>query len=66
MEATLAGQPWLAGPRPTLADIACYPYVACAPEGGVPLESYPEVRAWIARFEALPGVKEMPRSAVPA
>ena len=34
METTLAAQPWLTGPRPTLADIACYPYVACAPEGG--------------------------------
>jgi glutathione S-transferase len=66
MEATLADQAWLAGPAPTLADVACYPYVACAPEGGVTLEPYPVVRAWIARFEALPGVKAMPRSAVPA
>lgn len=66
METTLADQPWLAGEGPTLADVACYPYVACAPEGGVPLEPYPAVTAWIARFEALPGVKAMPRSAVPA
>lgn len=66
METTLAAQPWLAGPRATLADIACYPYTACAPEGGVPLGDYPQVRAWIARVEALPGVKAMPRSAVPA
>jgi glutathione S-transferase len=66
MDATLSTQPWLAGDRPTLADVACYPYVACAPEGGVDLQPYPAVRAWIGRFEALPGVKAMPRSAVPA
>ena len=66
MDASLAAEPWLAGPAPTLADVACYPYVACAPEGGVDLQPYPAVRAWIARFEALPGVKAMPRSPVPA
>lgn len=66
MEATLAGQDWLAGSAATLADVACYPYVASAPEGGVDLAPYPAVRAWIARFEALPGVTPMPRSAVPA
>lgn len=66
MDATLAASKWLAGPHPTLADVACYPYVACAPEGGVDLAPYPAVRAWIARSEALPGVKAMPRSPVPA
>jgi glutathione S-transferase len=66
MDATLTAQGWLAGDRPTLADVACYPYVACAPEGGVDLQPYPAVRAWIDRFEALPRVKAMPRSAVPA
>jgi glutathione S-transferase len=66
MDATLREQNWLAGDHLTLADVACYPYVAVAPEGGVDLSPYPAVRAWIARFEALPGVKAMPRSAVPA
>jgi len=66
MEATLSAQDWLAGAAPTLADVACYPYVASAPEGGVDLAPYPAVRAWIAQFEALPGVTPMPRSAVPA
>jgi len=63
MEATLAGQAWLAGDAPTLADVACYPYLACAPEGGVDLAPYPAVRSWIARFEAVPGVTPMPRAA---
>jgi len=63
MQATLASQAWLAGDAPTLADVACYPYLSCAPEGGVDLAPYPAVRAWIARFEALPGVAAMPRAA---
>jgi glutathione S-transferase len=46
---------WLALGRATLADIACYPYVKRAPEGEVPLDPYPEVRAWLARCESLPG-----------
>ena len=46
---------WLALGRATLADIACYPYVKRAPEGDLPLEPYPQVEAWLARCEALPG-----------
>lgn len=46
---------WLALGRVTVADIACYPYVKRAPEGGLSLDPYPEVRAWLARCEALPG-----------
>jgi glutathione S-transferase len=63
MDAELGGRAWLVGSGPTLADVACYPYIASAPEGGVDLEPYASVRAWIARFEALPGVKAMPRAA---
>lgn len=66
MDEHLAGRSWLVGDTVTLADIACYPYVACAPEGGLPLTAYPNVGAWIQRVEALPGVKPMPRAAVPA
>lgn len=49
------GNDWLALGRPTLADIACYPYVKRAPEGDLPLDAYPQVRGWLARLEALPG-----------
>jgi len=66
MDQHLADHEWLAGEGPTLADVACYPYVACAPDGEVDLTPYPAVRAWIKRFEALPGVKAMPRQEVPA
>jgi glutathione S-transferase len=63
MDAHLTGRAWLVGETLTLADIACYPYLAVAPEGGVELTSYPAVAAWIARLEALPGLKPMPRAA---
>jgi len=46
---------WLALERPTIADIACFPYVKRAPEGGIALDSYPAVKAWLARCEKLPG-----------
>lgn len=66
MEGELAHSPWLAGPDPTIADIAMYSYTAHAPEGGVPLEAYPNLRAWLARIEALPGFTGMARSPIPA
>lgn len=60
MEAHLSNQPWLALGRPTIADIACMPYVALGHEGGVHLDSYPAVRAWIGRIKDLPGYIGMP------
>jgi len=48
----------------TLADIANYSYVAHAPEGNVSLEAYPQVRAWLARIEALPGFVPMAASRI--
>ena len=61
MEGELAASDWLAGAVPTIADIACYSYIAHAPEGGITLEPYPRVQAWIARVQALPGFVPMPR-----
>jgi glutathione S-transferase len=60
MEASLAQQDFLAAPQPTLADLACYAYIAHAPEGGIALEAYPQVRSWIARVQALPHFVPMP------
>ena len=55
-----AGSPRLAGREAaTIADVACYAYVALAPEGNVSLQDYPRVRAWLARVEALPGFVPM-------
>lgn len=66
MNGHLQGRSFLAAEHPTLADLACYSYVAHAPEGGIALDPYPTVRAWIARVEALPFFKPMPRSPLPA
>ena len=60
MERQLARQPFLAGDEATLADIANYAYSARAPEGNVSLADYPNVRAWHARIEALPGFLPFP------
>lgn len=66
MDGHLQGRTFLAAEHPTLADLACYSYVAHAPEGGIALEPYPAVRAWIARVEALPFFKPIPPSPIPA
>ena len=64
MERELSRRPFLAGESATLADIANYTYVAHAPEGNVSLEAYPQVRAWLARIEALPGFVPMAASRI--
>ena len=46
--------------RPTIADIGCFPYVALASEGEIPLDAYPSVRSWIDRIKSLPGFVGMP------
>lgn len=60
INAHLQGHSFLVGDTPTLADLACYTYVALAPEGGVALEPYAEVLGWLARLEALPGFESVP------
>jgi glutathione S-transferase len=60
MDGELAARDWLAGTVPTIADLACYAYVAHAPEGGIELAPYPRVQAWIARVQALPGFIPVP------
>lgn len=65
-DATLADHaaPWLAGAAlPSIADLALYAYTAHAPEGGISLDDYPALRAWLARIEALPGFVSMPATA---
>ena len=63
MDAELARQPFLAADHPTIADVALYSYTAHAPEGGIALEPYPAIVAWIGRIEALPGFVPMKSSA---
>ncbi|MGW8463914.1 glutathione S-transferase family protein [Pseudomonas sp. CLCA07] len=58
----LAETPYLAGAEPTIADVAAYSYIAHAPEGNISLDDYANIRAWLARVEALPGFVGMPRT----
>lgn len=60
LEPHLTAHDWLAAGRPTIADIACFPYLALAPELGIALEPWPAVEAWITRIRALPGYVEPP------
>jgi len=54
-------QSWICdGEKPTLADIACFPYVALSEEGGVSRISYPAIRRWLDRFKRLDGFIIMP------
>ncbi len=60
----LADRDFFAGPAATIADLAMYSYTAHAPEGDVSLASFPNVRAWLRRVEALPGFVPMQPTAV--
>ncbi|HEY9063344.1 MAG TPA: glutathione S-transferase [Burkholderiaceae bacterium] len=65
MDQALAAQPFIAAEHPTIADLALYAYTAHAPEGGLSLAPYPNLRAWLARIEALPRFVGMQRSPLP-
>lgn len=59
-EQGLRGMRFLASNRATIADIACFPYVALAPDGGVSLDFYPGIRLWLRAIRSLDGFIEMP------
>ena len=65
MDAILADKTFLVGERLTIADVAGYSYIAHAPEGGVSLDTYPNIRAWLARIEAQPKFVGMAKSPIP-
>ncbi|WP_112323986.1 glutathione S-transferase family protein [Oceanibium sediminis] len=51
-----AGQDWICpGDHPTVADIACFPYVILSEEGGISRMTYPAIRRWCDRFKRIPG-----------
>ncbi len=55
----LSDRAWLEFDRPTIADIAVFPYVALSGDGKIDLAPYPNVVAWIARVKELPGYVPM-------
>jgi glutathione S-transferase len=60
MEQHLTDHQFLATAQATIGDLACYSYVAVAPEGGISLAPYPAIQRWVARIAALPGFFAMP------
>lgn len=50
---------WLEFDRPTIADVAVFPYVALAPDGKIDLTPYPHVLTWLDRVKQLPGYVPM-------
>jgi glutathione S-transferase len=55
----LTDHDWLALGRPTIADIAVYPYVALARDGKIDLDVYTHVLGWLDRIQQLPGYVPM-------
>mgnify|MGYP003674718034 FL=1 len=58
----LAEHDYLAASHRTIADVACYSYIAHAPEGNVSLAKYKNINAWLKRIESLPGFIAMPKT----
>ena len=46
--------------NPTIADIACFPYVMLSEEGGISRQDYPAIRRWADRVKHLPNFITMP------
>lgn len=55
----LSTHTWLEFERPTIADVAVFPYVALAADGKVDLTPYANVLAWIDRVKQLSGFVPM-------
>lgn len=52
---------WVCGAgHPTIADIACFPYVMLSEEGGISRQDYPAIRRWTDRVKRIPGFVVMP------
>jgi glutathione S-transferase len=60
MQMRLSQHDWLALEHISIADIAMYPYIALAGEGGMQVDDYPSVTDWLSRIQALSGYVGMP------
>lgn len=60
MDEHLAENDWLACGRPTIADLACFPYVGLCREGHLPLDEFQNVGTWIDRITGLDDYVSMP------
>jgi glutathione S-transferase len=54
------GRDWIcAAPHPTVADIACFPYIMLSEEGGISRQDYPAIRRWCDRVKRIKGFTVM-------
>ncbi|PZQ88691.1 MAG: glutathione S-transferase [Leifsonia xyli] len=54
------GSAWLVGAKPTVADIACFPCVAVAGDGGIDVSPFRAVGRWLKNVISLEGFTPMP------
>ena len=59
-EQEIRGLNWLAGANPTIADLACFPYVALSEDGGIARDEYPAIERWLRRVMDISGFIDMP------
>ncbi|MCZ0733936.1 glutathione S-transferase family protein [Phreatobacter sp. AB_2022a] len=59
MNAHLATRAFLAGDRASIADLACFPYVALSHEARIDHGDYPAVAAWVQRIVDMDGYVAM-------
>lgn len=60
IEQHLSHRLWLATEQPSIADIACYPYIALCEEGHVSLAAYKSINHWLMRIQKLQAYITMP------
>jgi glutathione S-transferase len=55
------GRDWIcAEAHPTIADVACFPYIMLSEEGGISRQDYPAIRRWCDRLKRIEGFMVMP------
>ena len=59
-ERAFDGGRFLIADHATIADIACFPYAALSPDGGIDHDDYPALRRWLIDMRRLPGFIDMP------
>jgi glutathione S-transferase len=55
VDKSLSGRDWLVGDSPTIADIGCWGRMVFMAEGGMNIETWPNLLAWSNRLRAMPG-----------
>ncbi|TEA78828.1 glutathione S-transferase family protein [Allopusillimonas ginsengisoli] len=55
LETQLSQHAFVAQAQPTIADVALYPYIRMADQGGYELTRFAHISKWLARMRALPG-----------